>query len=160
MTPEDKNLQYFTDTFSLENLINEPTCFKGNPSCIDLIITNRKSYLKNTCVTATGTSTCHKLTAVSLKSQILKAPPKIKTYINYKTFDENRFSEDLKSKLDSIKKLDYPLFESIFIDVLNTHAPVTTKKVRANNHQFTTKALRKAIMTRSRVKKYLLENSK
>ena len=42
MTPEDKNLQDFTDTFSLDNLINEPTCFKGNPHCIDLIPTNRK----------------------------------------------------------------------------------------------------------------------
>ena len=62
--------------------------------------------------------------------------------------------------VDSIKKLDYPLFESIFIDVFNTHAPVKTKTMRANNHQFTTKALRKAIMTRSRFKKCLLENSK
>ena len=92
MTPEDKNLQHFTDTFSLEHLINEPTCFKRSPSCIDLIITNRKSYFKNACVTVTGISDFRKLTAVSLKSQILKAPPKIKTYRNYKTFDENRFN--------------------------------------------------------------------
>ena len=92
MTPEDKNLEHFTDTFSLEHLINEPTCFKGSPSCIDLIMTNRKSYFKNTCVTVTGISDFHKLTAVSLKSQILKAPPKIKAYRNYKTFDENRFN--------------------------------------------------------------------
>ena len=28
MTPEDKSLQHFTDTFSLKHLINEPTCFK------------------------------------------------------------------------------------------------------------------------------------
>ena len=74
MTPEDKNLQHFTDTFSLEHLINEPTCFKGSPSCIDLIITNRKSCFRNTCVTVTRISDFDKLTAVSLKSQILKAP--------------------------------------------------------------------------------------
>ena len=138
MTPEDKNLQHFTDTFSLEHLINEPTCFKGSPSCIDLIITNRKSYFKNTCVTVTEVSDFHKLTAVSLRYQILMSPLKIKTYRNYKAFDENRFNEDLKSKLDSIEKIDYPLFESIFIDAINTHAPVTTKKVRANNLQFMT----------------------
>ena len=130
MTPGDKNLQHFADTFSLEDLINEPTCFKGSASYIDLIITNRKSHFKNTCVTVTGISDFHKLTAVSLKSQILKAPSKIKTYRNYKTFDQNRFNKDRKE----IEKLDYPLVESIFIDVLNTHAPVTTKKVRANNH--------------------------
>ena len=117
MIPEDKNLQHFTDTFSLEHLIDEPTCFKGSPSCIDLIITNRKRYFKNTCVTVTGTSDFHKLTAVSLKSQILKALSKIATYRNYKTSDKNRFNEDLKSKLDSIEKLDCPLFQSIFIDV-------------------------------------------
>ena len=92
MTPEDKNLQHFTDTFSLEHLINESTCFKGSPRCIDLIITNRKSYFINTCVTVTGIFDFHKFTAVNLKSQILKAPPKIKTYRNYKTFDENRFN--------------------------------------------------------------------
>ena len=33
-TPEDRNLQHFTDTFSLEYLINEPTSFKGSPSCM------------------------------------------------------------------------------------------------------------------------------
>ena len=126
MTPEDKNLQNFTDTFSLDNLINEPTCFKGDPHCIDLILTNRKCYFKNTCLTETGISDFHKLTAVSLKSHILKSPPKVKHFRNYKSFDENAFNKDLKSRLDSTEKLEYPLFESIFIDVLNTHAPVKT----------------------------------
>ena len=47
-------------------------------------------------------------------------------------------------KLDSIEKLDYPLFESIFINALNTQAP------------------RKVIMTRSRWKNAYLKtrNSK
>ena len=79
MTLKDKNLQHFTDTLSLKHLINEPTCFKGSPSCKDLIITNRKSYFKNTCVTVTGISDFHKLRVFSLKSQVLKAPPKLKT---------------------------------------------------------------------------------
>ena len=152
MTPEDKNLQNFTDTCSLDNLINEPTCFKGNPHCIDVILTNRKCYFKNTCVTETGISNFHKLTAVSLKSHILKCHPKVKHFRNFKSFHENAFNEDLKSRLDLTEKLEYPLFESIFIDVLNTHAPIKTKTVQANNHQFMNKALRKAIMTRSRLK--------
>ena len=162
VTPEDKNLQHFTDTFSLEHLINEPTCFKVSRSCIDLIITNRKSYFKNTCVAVTGISDFHKLAAVSLKSQILKAAPKIMSYRNYKTFDEKRFKKDLKSKLDSIEKLDYRFLESTFIDVLNTHAAVITKKLRANNHQFMIKVLRKAIITRSKLKNAYLKtrNSK
>ena len=81
MTREYKKLQHFTDAFSLEHLINETTCFKGRPSCINLIITNRKSYFKNTCVTVTGISDLHKVTAVSLKSQILKEIQNINMYM-------------------------------------------------------------------------------
>ena len=158
MTPGDKNMQPFADSFNLENLIKEPTCFKGSPSCIDLIITNRKPYCKKTCLIETGLSDFHKLTAVSLKSQILKTPPKRKLYRDYKTFDENNFNNDLKSKLDTINNLDYSTFEDIFISVLNTHAPIKTKILRANNHEFMTKALRKAIMTRSRLKSIYLKN--
>ena len=65
-----------------------------------------KIILKNTCVTVTGISDFHKLAAVSLKSQVLKAPPKTKTYRNYTTFDENRFNQDVKPILDSIEKMD------------------------------------------------------
>ena len=49
-------------------------------------------------------------------------------------FDENNFNNDLKTKLDSIKILDYFSLEDIFMKVLNTHAPVKTKIIRANNH--------------------------
>ena len=62
-------------------------------------------------------------------------------------FNENSFNNDLKTKLNSIKILDYSSFEDILINVLNTHAPVKTKTIRANNHKFMTKTLRKAIMT-------------
>ena len=31
MTPENIDLQHFTDSFNLENLIHEATCFKGFP---------------------------------------------------------------------------------------------------------------------------------
>ena len=62
------------DSFNLGNLIHEATCFKGLPSYIDLIITNRKVYFKHACVKAAWMLDFHKLTAVSLKSQVLKAP--------------------------------------------------------------------------------------
>ena len=74
-------------------------------------------------------------------------------------FDENRFNNDLKSKLDSIKILDYSSVEDISNNVLNTHAPRKTKTIRANNHKLMmTKALRKATMTRSKLKNFYLKN--
>ena len=53
MTPEDLKLQVFCETHDLENLIKEPTCFKGkNLSCIDLILTNQKQlFMKSRNVT-------------------------------------------------------------------------------------------------------------
>ena len=158
LTLEDKNSQLFADSFNLEYLTKKPTCFKGSPSCIDPIMTNRKAYFKKAGVLETGISDFLKLTAVSIKSQILKAPPKRKLAKDYKAFDENSFNNDLKTKLDSIKILDYSSFEDIFINVPNTHAPVKTKMIRASNHEFMTKALRKAIMKRSRLKNICLKN--
>ena len=87
----------------------------------------------------------HKLTAVSLKSKVLKAPPKQKFYRNFKNFDEDSFNKDLKLKLDSLKEL----FENTFVDVLNTRASIKTKTLRPNSNQFMTKALSEAIITRS-----------
>ena len=89
---------------------------------------------KKACVLESGISDFHKLTAATLKSKILKAPPKRNLYRDYKVFDENNFNNDLKTKLDSIKILDYFSLEDIFMKVLNTHAPVKTKIIRANNH--------------------------
>ena len=50
MTPEERNLQLFADSFNLEHLIKKPTCFKGSSSCIDFIITNKKAYFKKACI--------------------------------------------------------------------------------------------------------------
>ena len=103
MTPEKMNLKHFAYVFNQENLIYKATRFKWLPSCIVLIIRNRKSYFKNTCLTAIGISSFHKLTAVSLKSQVLKVPPKIKFYRIYKNLTEDHFNKDLKLKLGSLK---------------------------------------------------------
>ena len=96
-------------------------CFKGRLSSIVLIIRKRKSYFKSICVTAAWMSVFHKLTAVNLKSPILKASPMHTFYRIYKNFDEDNFNKDLKIKLYSLEKIDYSLLENTFIDVLSTH---------------------------------------
>ena len=42
----------FCSTYNLKNLVNNPTCFKNidNPSCIDLILTNKPRCFQNTSV--------------------------------------------------------------------------------------------------------------
>ena len=56
-------METFFDTYDLRNLVKEFTCFKGteNPSCIDLIITNKEASFTHTKVIETGLSDHHKL---------------------------------------------------------------------------------------------------
>ena len=47
LTIENKYLEVFMNTFDLEYLIKKPACFQStSPSCIDLILTNKKEFFK------------------------------------------------------------------------------------------------------------------
>ena len=48
---------------------------------------------------------------------------------------------------------NYSSFENVFIDVLNRHASIKKKVIRANHAPYVTKALRKAIMKRFQLEK-------
>ena len=77
------------DFFSLKNLerlIKKPRCFKNdeNPTCNDLILTNRSDYFQHSNVCETGVSDFHLLTATQLKMGFQKKLPKIIAYGDYK----------------------------------------------------------------------------
>ena len=68
---EYKNLENFMDIFDLEWLIKKRTCFRStSTSCIDLILTNKKEFFKNSNVLEVGTSDHHSLIVIALKSQL------------------------------------------------------------------------------------------
>ena len=55
LTVNNKNLRVFMNTFNLDILINKPTCFQSaNSTCIDLILTNKRSLFKNSNVLEVG----------------------------------------------------------------------------------------------------------
>ena len=64
----------FCCTYNLTSLIKEKTCFKSlvNPSCIDLILTNRLQSFQNSGAMETGLSDFHKLTITVLKTSFRK----------------------------------------------------------------------------------------
>ena len=48
LTVTNKNLEVFMNTFSVDSLINRPTCFQSaHATCIHLILTNKISLFKN-----------------------------------------------------------------------------------------------------------------
>ena len=95
----------------------------------------------------------HKMIVTVIKTTFMKANPRVITYRSYKHFDRVNFRKELKNKLyshtDNINK--YQQFESVFLNVLEGHDPLKKKTVRANEAPYMSKALRKAIATRSRL---------
>ena len=59
MEPSDCLLNAFMQSHNLLNLIKSNTSFKGSGSCIDLILTNRKFYFKNSSTFETDLSDYH-----------------------------------------------------------------------------------------------------
>ena len=53
---------------------------------------------------------------------------------------------------------DYDLFENTFLEILNLHASVKKKSLKANHAPFMTRALRKAIVKRSKLKSKYFKN--
>ena len=158
---EETCLNDFCNVNNLKSLNKKPTCFKNpeNPSCIDLFLTNRQKSFQNTSTIETGISDFHKLVVTVLKMYCKKQKPKIFQYRNYKMFNEESFKNELNRELTLIDLNNAELadFQDIYLSVLNKHAPVKHKYIRANNSNFMTKNLRKEIMLRSKLRNVYLK---
>ena len=72
MEPSSPILMSFIQCLNLFNIIKSNTCFKGNDTCIDLILTNRKYCFKHSSTFATGLSDHHHLVYSMLKATFKK----------------------------------------------------------------------------------------
>ena len=152
----DHCMTEFCSIFNLTSLIKEKTCFKSveNPSCIDLILTNRPQSFQNSSVIETGLSDFHKLTITVLKSSFRKKPPKVISYRSYKKFSNVNFRHDLESYVSGVDiyNISNDDFVDNFMQIVDTHAPIKQKYIRANNSPFITKELRKEHMFRAKLR--------
>ena len=139
-------MEDFCSLNNLESLISKPTCYKNheNPTCIDLILTNRPGYFQHSNVFETGISYFHLLIVTQLKMGFQKKLPKIITYRDYKKFDNAKFRDDVNNF--AFDKLDVTIF-----NIFDKHAPIKQKYLRANEAPFMTKELHREIMKRSRL---------
>ena len=148
-------MEGFCSLFCFSSLIKDHTCFKSveNPSCVDLILTNRSKSFQNSMVVETGLSDFHKLTVTVLKTTFRKKSPEVIQYRNYKKCSHANFRNELGYLLNSVNIYDISNddFVTTFMDILNKHAPIRKKYIRANDNPFITKELRKEHMIRSRL---------
>ena len=126
--PTENAMAEFMKLYNLSNLVKEPTCFKNplNPSCIDLILTNRKKSFQSAHTIETGLSDWHKMAVTVMKTYFKKQSPKVIYYRNYKNFSNDSYTEDLLNELMKgdieISRLD--TFMNTALNVLEKHAPI------------------------------------
>ena len=151
----------FCNVYNLSNLVKEPTRFRNpdNPSRIDLFLTNHLKCFQSTVTIKTGISDFHKMVIAVLKIFYKKQKPNIIHYRYYKTFSTNLFKEELNNELLSIdnNKAELAQFTNTALSILDKHAPIKRKYIRANDSAFMTKDLREAIMQRSKLRQKFLK---
>ena len=100
----------------------------------------------------TGISDFHKLKTTILRKKISNGNSKIIHYRNYNSFDKSQFDETICKDLASLSQKNFQQLKNVLLENLDRMAPLKKKKLRYNHNPFMTKCLRKAIMTRSRLK--------
>ena len=103
----DKIMEDFCSQHNYGSLINKLTRYKNheNPTCIDLILTNRPGYFQHSNVFETGISDFHLLIVTQLKMGFQKKLPKIIAYRNYKNFANAKFRDDVNNFAFGVRNL-------------------------------------------------------
>ena len=89
------------NVYNCKYIIKDKACYKNshNPSCIDLIITNRPKSFQSSVVIETGLSDFHKMSLTVMKVFYKNQIPNIIRYRNYRNFDNDTFMYDVKSMI-------------------------------------------------------------
>ena len=132
MQPLDRAMKNFIKVNGLINLINGNTCFKGQCSCIDLNLINRRFSFKHSNSYETGLSDHHHFIYSILKSNLSSSKPKSVNCKDYKRFSFEKFKTSLDNSLRHCST-DYKHFEYIFILVLNEYLPPKNKVIRGSH---------------------------
>ena len=133
-----------------------------NPSCVDLILTNRPRSFQNSCTFETGLSDFHKMTLTVLKSSFAKQKPRILNQRDYRFFNNTLFRDQILNKLrDSnfqISDKGLKHFKETCLSVLNIIAPLKSRFIRANKAPFINKEIHRGAMVRSKLRKKFLKS--
>ena len=124
-----------------------------------MFLTNRQQGFQQPHAIETGISDFHKMAVTVMKTHYKKQKAKTIQYRNYKHIYDQSFNFELNNELMKIDINNaFKEFNEIFLKALDKHAPRKQKYIKANNSNFITKAFRKEIMHRSRLRnKFLRE---
>ena len=138
--------------FNLTNLVNGPTCFKGDtPSSVDVLLSSEPQRFKSALNAQCSLSDFHNLTCVATKLHKPCVLPKTNNYHSYKKFDDETFINDVQnipfSVCDVFDDVDDRLwsFNKLFSDVIDKDTPIKKKILKKTSLPYMNSRLRRAI---------------
>ena len=135
--PTEEAMKSFYQIHNFKNLLDKPTFYKNptNPSCVDLIITNKPRSFQNSSTFGNGLFDYHKMTLTVLKSSFAKQKPRLLNYRNYKFFNNTLFRDQVLNKLRNsnlqISDKDLKHFKETCLSVVNTIAQLKSRFIQA-----------------------------
>ena len=99
--PNEPAVSDFCEIYNTKNIIKEKTFFKNpeNPTCVDLILTNRPRSFQDSTVVETGLSDFHKMCVTVMKMYHCRQKPSVITYRKSNNFFNIEFMKDLEEHL-------------------------------------------------------------
>ena len=158
--PNDATMKYFCQIYGCKNIVKDKTCLKNpiNPTCIDLIITNRPKSFQDSEVIKTGLSDFHKTSLTVMKVFYNKQKPKIIQYRKYKDFSNEAFMHELESALARFSQISFGTFKTTVGNIIQKHAPIKKTYVRANQASFINSKIRKEVMRRTLLRNEFIDS--
>ena len=155
--PKDgRSLLDLLDIYNLHNLISSPTrILKTSITLLDLVVTNNKNMVLTSGVVYVQLSD-HSLVYAFLRKTAPKMRSRKLCFRSLKHFDRDLFLADLHTVpfnvMDVFEDVDDKLFvfETLFTEVLDDHAPLKQFHVRGNQVPYMTEEWRKTIRYRNR----------
>lgn len=157
--PNTRALTSLYEEFQYDQLISSPTRItEHTATLIDHAITNCPQFITNSGVSHIGISD-HSLIFVVRRLTQPRGPPRIVESRRFNNFNEKRFLEDLYSMPWDLTELsDDPndklyIWQSMFLEVLNKHAPLRKKRVRNTEAPWLTPQIKQEMFQRDSFKK-------
>ena len=153
VSEKSHTLRNIIDTYSLKNLIQDPTCHTkiSQPSLIDVFLTHSPSFLCNTINFDCGLSDCHNMIAACFKESCISNKRQQVTFRSYKNFQEAEFTRDLHRVPFQVATVFedandcYWAYETLLMDIVDEHAPKKQKYPKKESPSFMNSELRRAI---------------
>ena len=87
-----------------------------------------------------------------------KQKPKIIQYRKYKGFPNEAFMQELESALARFSQIPFRTFKSTVDYILQKHAPIKKRYVRANQASFINSKILKEVMRRTRLRNKFIDS--